>query len=252
MNATPQHHPDQPLTEAVSTALAHHGIQVERHGPGGSLGHWLTTRLPDGAEIAIEDGHGYLPGTLAQYGRLRAIYQPARHEDAADYATQVYRSPTADESGNSLARFIAHIDTLATVIIACHHQAEARALWVRPRLDPDRLTPAHSDTRTTARLHRAADRTTSLTVTTTVRMDAQALAAKLHDAYWSTGEDGEALPTLTRHQVLDIVGRLADDCADGWHQSMNGPGERAHDQVTAWADAQIRRLFPELTWPQED
>ncbi|MGD6750392.1 hypothetical protein [Streptomyces sp. BH105] len=90
-------------------------------------------------------------------------------------------------------------------------------------------------------------------VTTTYHMDGEAIAAKLYAAYSKPYEDDTPLPEeLTVEDVMRTLAQESADCADGWHFWHQEPGQAAWDAVHPWAEAQTRRLFPEVAWSLND
>jgi hypothetical protein len=88
-------------------------------------------------------------------------------------------------------------------------------------------------------------------ITTSYAMDAESLTAKLHQRYAHTLLNGETLPEeLTMEQVMQALADEAAGCADAMHFWAQDPDQESFDVVYPWAERQIRRLFPALTWPE--
>ncbi|MFF4323731.1 hypothetical protein [Streptomyces sp. NPDC001568] len=80
-------------------------------------------------------------------------------------------------------------------------------------------------------------------------IDGETLAARLYDYYVHRQDEGDELPTdLTIDTVLHHLGKQSTICVEGWHQSINEPGDEAAEITWKWARAQVERLFPELSW----
>ncbi|MFE2911459.1 hypothetical protein [Kitasatospora indigofera] len=245
MSTTTVFSPDTLLSDALQKALTEHGIPHEFWNTGGSCTA-LKILTADGGEISLCDVNAQVDdSTLAQYSGLQCAYSPT-WDGESDYV-DLYSSPDLGRY-RDMAAFSAELADMIAAIELCRRMCavrSARSTWKRRQ----RIAPPQP-AETLARLHRRADGFNQLTVVTPVRMDAEAIAAKLYATYWATSEIGEELPDLTRSQVLDILGRLTAECADGWHESLNGPGHRAHEETEAWARAQVTRLYPELSWPE--
>jgi len=83
-------------------------------------------------------------------------------------------------------------------------------------------------------------------------LDGETLAMRLFDAYAHRPENGEALPDeITIQTLSEHLGMQGSNCAEGWHASATEPSQQAWDEVWPWAQAQVRRLFPDLTWSVE-
>jgi hypothetical protein len=111
---------------------------------------------------------------------------------------------------------------------------------------PDRPAPAtYEDAR-----HEGA---AVLSVTTTHLMDGPAIASKLYAQYGTPDfAEGDPLPeALTVEDVMRALSQQAAECADGYHFWANEPSSDAWDIVQPWAEANVKRLFPHLTWPTE-
>jgi hypothetical protein len=90
-------------------------------------------------------------------------------------------------------------------------------------------------------------------VTVTYPMDGSGIAAKLYATYSKPFESGDPLPEeLTVEDVMRTLAQESADCAEGWHFWEAEPGQEAWDTVHPWAEAQVRRLFPTLTWDLRD
>jgi hypothetical protein len=95
-------------------------------------------------------------------------------------------------------------------------------------------------------------RGTVLQVVYAHHLDGETLAMRLFDAYGHRPENGDALPDeVPAHTVMELLGAQGAHCAEGWHVSANEPTQEAWDEVWPWAQAQVRRLFPSLTWSVE-
>ncbi|WP_063729025.1 hypothetical protein [Streptomyces sp. RTd22] len=96
------------------------------------------------------------------------------------------------------------------------------------------------------------DGVVTVQVSVTYPMDGEAIVAKLYAAYSKPFENGTPLPEqLTMQDVMRTLAQESANCADGWHFWESEPGQAAWDAVHPWAEAQVRRLFPMLTWPEE-
>ncbi|MFB7341276.1 hypothetical protein ACFCZ6_14560 [Streptomyces hydrogenans] len=83
-------------------------------------------------------------------------------------------------------------------------------------------------------------------------LDGETLAERLYDAYAMTTENGEDLPDeITLEDLLRHLGEQNASCAEGWHTWANEPTQQSWDTVRPWAERQVRRLFPDLTWSVE-
>ncbi|MFB7649351.1 hypothetical protein ACFC0S_16165 [Streptomyces sp. NPDC056084] len=99
----------------------------------------------------------------------------------------------------------------------------------------------------------AGGRGTVLRITTSHNLDGQSLALQLYDTFAHHVEDGTPLPDeITADTVMELLGSRTALCAEGWHESANEPTQEAWNQVWPWAEAHIRRLFPDLTWNVEE
>lgn len=95
-------------------------------------------------------------------------------------------------------------------------------------------------------------RGTVLQVTSVHNLDGETLAERLYEAYAMTTENNEELPVeITAETLLGHLGKQIADCAEGWHHWANEPTQEAWDTVRPWAERQVRRLFPDLTWSVE-
>ncbi|MFD3728838.1 hypothetical protein [Streptomyces sp. NPDC058671] len=95
-------------------------------------------------------------------------------------------------------------------------------------------------------------RGTVLQVTSVHNLDGETLAERLYEAYAMTTENGEKLPAeITAETLLGHLGEQTAACAEGWHHWANEPTQEAWDTVRPWAERQVRRLFPDLTWRVE-
>lgn len=82
--------------------------------------------------------------------------------------------------------------------------------------------------------------------------DGETLAFKLAHAYQFHPESGEVLPEeLPLAALMKLLGAQGAACAEGWHVSENEPTEESWNLVWPWAQAQIRHLFPDVTWKIE-
>jgi hypothetical protein len=82
--------------------------------------------------------------------------------------------------------------------------------------------------------------------------DGETLALKLALAFQSRPEHGEELPEeLTLADLMSLLGAQGAACAEGWHESANEPTKASWNLVWTWAQDQIRRLFPTVSWSVE-
>ncbi|WP_033356051.1 hypothetical protein [Kitasatospora aureofaciens] len=243
--------PGELLADVVKTALNEHDVDHESHGRVGS--EYLVTPLGHGpGEITAADADSGLSGTIAKYTGLCAYYYPAGHR-SGDEGVRIFRSA---DLGAALGPtvFAADLPALLSAVTT------ARALagsgdHARRRLAAEATERFrhHTPHPATYCHRRAADGTVALAITATAVMDAQAIAAKLYAAYSKPYESGAQLPALLT--VADVMQTLAAEsagCADGWHFWESEPGHQAYVEVHPWAQEQVRRLFPELTWPHQD
>lgn len=95
-------------------------------------------------------------------------------------------------------------------------------------------------------------RSTVLRVVYAHHLDGESLALKLYDRYARRQENGERLPArITLIDLAELLGEQGAHCAEGWHVSEHELTEATWDEVWPWACAQIRRLFPDLSWSVE-
>ncbi|MFF2571111.1 hypothetical protein [Streptomyces sp. NPDC058084] len=96
-------------------------------------------------------------------------------------------------------------------------------------------------------------RGTVLQVTFTHNLDGETLALHLYDAYVFGVDGGDELPTeVTAETVMKLLAERRASCTEGWHESVNDPTTVAWAVTWPWAQRQIRRLFPDLTWNVEE
>ncbi|MFF2751113.1 hypothetical protein ACFVVA_36955 [Kitasatospora sp. NPDC058048] len=241
--------PGDPLADVVKTALYERDIDHESHGRPGN--EYLVIPVGDGpGEITAADADSELSGTIATYTGMHAYYHPTGHRSGDD-GVPIFRSA---DLGAALgpAVFAAELPVLlsavTTVVALVGSGDRARRHLAAQAAERFHHTPPPA----THRHRRAADGTTTLTVTTTAVMDAEAIAAKLYAAYSKPFESGDPLPAVLT--LADLMQTLADEaagCADGWHHWQAEPGREAYDTVGPWAEQQVRRLLPHLTWPQD-
>ncbi|MEU5958159.1 hypothetical protein [Streptomyces sp. NPDC047525] len=82
--------------------------------------------------------------------------------------------------------------------------------------------------------------------------DGETLAFKLAHAYAHRPENGQELPDeFTLAALMKLLGEQGAACAEGWHESASEPTEESWNLVWPWAQAQIRRLFPNASWNVE-
>lgn len=99
----------------------------------------------------------------------------------------------------------------------------------------------------------AEGRGTVLQITSTHNLDGQTLVLRLFESFAHYPEHGEPLPDeITTDSVMHCLGQQAAECAEGWHETVNEPTQKCWETVWPWAEAQIRRLFPDLTWNVEE
>ncbi|MEU2454843.1 hypothetical protein ABZ605_32740 [Streptomyces sp. NPDC012765] len=95
-------------------------------------------------------------------------------------------------------------------------------------------------------------RGTVLQVTSVHNLDGETLAERLYEAYAMTTENNMELPEeITTETLMAALGEQIANCAEGWHTWANEPTQEAWDTVRPWAERQVRRLFPGLTWRVE-
>ncbi|MFD5881031.1 hypothetical protein [Streptomyces yangpuensis] len=94
-----------------------------------------------------------------------------------------------------------------------------------------------------------AGRGTVLKVTYSHNLDGETLARTLFDRYAHHVVDGEPLPDeIPLDTLMDLLGQQGAYCAEGWHESANDFTDEAWPTVWPWAQAQIQRLLPDITW----
>lgn len=82
--------------------------------------------------------------------------------------------------------------------------------------------------------------------------DGETLAFKLAHAYQFRPENGEDLPEeLPLAALMEFLGAQGAACAEGWHVSESEPNEESWNLVWPWAQDQIHRLFPDVSWTVE-
>ncbi|WP_329492558.1 hypothetical protein OG618_37850 (plasmid) [Kitasatospora sp. NBC_01246] len=248
--------PDDLLADVVRAELTRRRLAYEVHGSAACT--YLVLPLPGGCgEVAMSDVNSDLDGPLAEYSGLHAHYFPTGHLEGRDDEVVLFESPNLGDR-RSPDRFPVEFAELLGAVEACfrlfapRRQAAKRLREIaatetvgsRPAPDP---APARY------RWRRGADDTVALSVTATAVMDAEAIAAKLYATFSKPFESGDPLPPLlTVQDVMQVLASEAAGCADGWHFWATEPGQDAWDTVHPWAEAQVRRLFPELTWPPAD
>ncbi|WP_405895219.1 hypothetical protein OG612_45475 (plasmid) [Streptomyces sp. NBC_01527] len=83
-------------------------------------------------------------------------------------------------------------------------------------------------------------------------LDGETLALRLYEAYAKCPENGEPFPEgITLETLAAHIGEQGASCAEGWHEWESEPTQEAWDKVWPWAQEQVRRLFPDLTWSVE-
>ncbi|MEJ8654677.1 hypothetical protein WKI65_43265 [Streptomyces sp. MS1.AVA.3] len=91
-----------------------------------------------------------------------------------------------------------------------------------------------------------------LQVTYAHNLDGESLAMRLYYAHAKVSENGEKLPTeISVDTLMGHLGEQGASCAEGWHEYESEPTQQAWDEVWPWAQDQVRRLFPDLTWNVE-
>ncbi|MER5549871.1 hypothetical protein ABT072_47650 [Streptomyces sp. NPDC002589] len=82
--------------------------------------------------------------------------------------------------------------------------------------------------------------------------DGETLAFKLAHAYQFRTEHSEELPEeLPLADLMELLGAQGAACAEGWHVPANEPTEESWNLVWPWAQDQIRRIFPDVSWTVE-
>ncbi|MFJ2752720.1 hypothetical protein [Streptomyces sp. NPDC087297] len=96
-------------------------------------------------------------------------------------------------------------------------------------------------------------RGTVLEATFTHNLDGETLALHLYEAYVSSLDDGGTLPDeITPESVMQLLANERASCTEGWHERVNEPTRGAWAETWLWAQSQVRRLFPDLTWNVEE
>ncbi|MEE1741223.1 hypothetical protein PUR49_32655 [Streptomyces sp. BE147] len=91
-----------------------------------------------------------------------------------------------------------------------------------------------------------------LHVTYSHHLDGETLALRLYEEFAHQAESGIPLPKEIETDVLtSLLGKQGAYCAEGWHVSANEPTQQSWETVWPWAQAQVRRLMPNLTWSVE-
>ncbi|MER6401386.1 hypothetical protein ABT263_35895 [Kitasatospora sp. NPDC001603] len=245
--------PGDPLATVVRAALDQRGIRYEVHGNAACT--CLVLPVPGGCgEVAMSDVDGDLAGTIGEYTGMHAHYFPTGHLEGRGDEVVLFESPNLghvrhpDQFAVEFAELLGAVEACVR-LFAPRRQAAERPLetagfeTVGSRRAPDPVPASY-------RWRRAADGSVALSVTTTAVMDAADVAAKVYAVFSKPFEGGEPLPPLlTVQDVMGVLAREAAGCAEGWHFWAAEPGQEASDTVQPWAESQVRRLFPELTWP---
>ncbi len=236
------------LTTALGRALRQHGITFEPWSSFDPALEWLLIRTADGGEITVSDASTQLHGDLAHFQGLRVLYQPTRTDEGVDHEVTLWASPQLGRTNGGAARFTAELLPLVAAINAGIQLALSRTKWTRSRHDDLRLSLPHPGA-VHARFHRSS-KGMGLCITSTSRMDAEEIAAKLYQAYRLHFLTSDA-PILTRAQVLDTVAAQAELCAQGRHETTGAPDPEMDQLVRDWAASKIARLFPEFGSPED-
>ncbi|MEV7929652.1 hypothetical protein [Kitasatospora sp. NPDC088779] len=245
--------PGDTLATVIRAVLDQRGIRYESHG--GFDTHYLVMPVLDGCgEVLMSDVSSNLAGTIAEFSGLRAHYCPTSHTEGRGDEVVLYESPNLGQRRHP-ARFDVEFSELLSAVVACFRLFAARRpaaarLQTLAAVETAGRSPAPDPVPASYRWRRAIGGTVALSVTATAVMDAEAVAAKLYAAFSKPFEGGDPLPPLlTVQDVMQVLAREFAGCANGWHFWAAEPGQDAWDTVHPWAEAQVRRMFPELTWP---
>ncbi|MEV7123912.1 hypothetical protein [Kitasatospora griseola] len=208
-STTPQ--PDTKLYEALEALFAEHGIPSEFWHTGGG---YTALKVPTGTtEICITDVNAHVIEPLSEYSGIAVYWYPHyEHEGVQLYESPdlgIERKPEAFEREAALA--VAAIQVCRRLRAAHTGVAELERRGV--------LGPGQAQTR--ARLRRGDDGSVVATVTSSLQVTLDEVAATLVCHYRDEARGDRRIPkALSRAQLAEILAAHAAPCPYGEHDQL--------------------------------